>query len=132
MHKHLLFFTLLFFFSHQNFAQQKNVDEISITKKFENIHVEKMFSDTLASSFVIIVNKEVKPHKHRYHSEHIYVLSGEGKMILGEETIKIKSGDLVFIPKNTIHSLEVTSKEPVKVISFQAPKFHGEDRVMIE
>lgn len=99
---------------------------------FDNIYAEKIFSDSLVSSFLIVVKKEVKLHKHVTHSEHVYVLEGSGDMVLGNENISITKGDLIIIPKNTAHSLIVTSSIPVKIISIQAPEFDGKDRVLIE
>jgi mannose-6-phosphate isomerase-like protein (cupin superfamily) len=101
-------------------------------KDFENIYSSLIFSDSLTSSFLIIVKKEVKLHKHVNHSEHVYVLDGSGDMILGEDNISITKGDLIIIPKNTIHSLIVTSVDPVRILSFQSPEFSGNDRVYVE
>jgi len=53
-------------------------------------------------------------------------------MILGDKTIKVKKGDIIFIPKNTVHSLKVNSQTPMKVVSIQSPFFDGTDRVFIE
>jgi mannose-6-phosphate isomerase-like protein (cupin superfamily) len=60
------------------------------------------------------------------------VIEGEGQMSLADKSFKIKKGDLVFIPKNTIHSVKTTSKQPLKVVSIQAPLFDGKDRISIE
>ena len=91
-----------------------------------------MFGDSLASSFCIIIKDKVKAHKHQFHSEHVLVIEGEGNMNLADKSFKIKKGDLVFIPKNTIHSVITTSKQPLKVVSIQAPLFDGTDRISIE
>ena len=113
----------------QNF---QSADTIQPPANYDNIYLRPLYSDSLVSSFVIFVKKEVKKHKHVFHAEHVYVLDGEGEMLIGEKTMKIKKGDILFIPKNTPHSLKVTSAGPVKVISVQAPNFDGKDRVMVE
>lgn len=100
------------------------------SKDYDNVLSEKLYGDSLVSSFVIWIKKEVKPHRHLKHSEHVYVLEGTGTMRLGEKQFAIKAGDVVFIPKNMVHSLVVSSTVPVKVISVQAPEFDGTDRVM--
>jgi len=91
-----------------------------------------LFSDSLCSSYCIIIKSEVRAHKHLKHSEHVLVISGEGVLKLGEKETLIKPGDVVFIPKNTTHSVIVKGKHPLKVVSIQAPYFDGEDRVMME
>jgi len=109
-----------------------SLDTVNISAKTENVFNLPLFNDSLASSFCIIINREVKPHKHQFHSEHVFVLEGEGLMKLGEKILQLKKGDFIFIPKNTIHSVKTTSKVPLKVISIQAPFFDGKDRIIIE
>jgi mannose-6-phosphate isomerase-like protein (cupin superfamily) len=114
------------------FAQQIPLSGKKIHETFDNIYSEKIAGDSLSTSFLIIIKKEVKLHKHLEHSEHVYVLEGEGDMQLGNEWLKIKSGDLIFIPKNTAHKVVTTSKIPLKVISIQSPQFDGTDRILLE
>ena len=109
-----------------------NTDTIHNDPKSENIFMKPLFGDSLASSFCIIIPKEVKPHKHPYHSEHLQILEGEGLMKLGDKTFAVKKGDLIFIPKNMVHSVKSTGAVPMKVLSIQAPYFNGDDRVMVE
>lgn len=109
----------------------QSLDTINAPANYENIYSRAIASDSLVSSFLIFIKKEVKTHKHVSHSEHIYILDGEGEMLVRDKTFKIKKGDIIFIPKNTIHSLKVTSAIPVKVLSVQAPLFDGKDRVFM-
>lgn len=99
---------------------------------FDNIYVEQIHSDSLMSSFYLIIKKEVPLHKHLLHTEHVYVLEGSGEMILGDNHISITQGDLIIIPQNTAHSLEVTSRDPVKLLSIQSPHFDGSDRIELK
>lgn len=110
----------------------QNADTVACPKEVENIYVRPLYSDSLSSSYVIFIKKEVKLHKHISHSEHVVVLNGTGDMVLGDKIFPIKKGDVIFIPKNTPHSVVTTSKKPLKVISIQSPQFYGEDRVMLE
>lgn len=113
-------------------AQYQSLDTIKAPKEFENVFSKPIASDSLSSSFVIFIKKEVKKHKHVTHTENVYILDGEGEMTLGDKNFKIKKGDVIFIPKNTPHSLKVTSVLPVKVLSIQSPYFDGKDRIIIE
>lgn len=110
----------------------QSLDTITAPVGYENIYMRTVASDSLVSSFVIFIKKEVKKHKHVFHSEHVYILDGEGEMVLGDKTFKVKKGDILFIPKNTAHSLKVISTTPVKVLSVQAPMFDGKDRMLVE
>ena len=111
------------------FAQRIVVDTVGKGNDFENISNTKVFSDSLSSSFVIQIKKEIKEHKHANHSEHIYILEGIAQMTLGDSAFQIQPGDLVFIQQNVFHSVKTTSLIPLKLISIQAPNFDGSDRI---
>ncbi len=107
-------------------------DTIGRESKTDNIYSRFLFGDSLASTFCIEIKKEVKAHKHATHSENVIVLEGEGEMNLGDKQLKIKKGDVIFIPKNTIHSARTKGNVALKVLSVQAPIFDGKDRIMID
>ena len=109
-----------------------STDSIGSRTISDNVYNKQLFSDSLSTSFCIVIKKGVKAHKHVYHSEHVLVLEGEGMMELADKSFPIKKGDLIFIPKNTVHAVKTTSKESLKVISIQAPLFNGNDRVFVE
>ena len=111
---------------------QQSMDTIKPPAAYDNIYNRPLYSDSLSSSFMIFIKKEVKMHAHVTHTEQVYVLEGEGEMTVGAKVMKVKKGDIIFIPKNTVHGLKVTSLAPMKVLSVQAPYFDGKDRVMME
>lgn len=110
----------------------QSIDTVKAPAAYNNIYTRRLYTDSLASSFVIFVKKEVKEHRHAAHAEHVLVLDGEAAMSVGSRSFKIKKGDLVFIPKNTWHSVKVSSPAPLKVLSMQAPVFDGSDRILKE
>ena len=124
--------TMLFVVHFAQAQNKVNVINQQPGKEFENIHVMKLNTDSLASSFLIWVKKSVKPHKHERHTENLYVVSGKAIMRVGEKEFEISAGDYFQIPMNTVHSVKVISKEPLKVISVQAPEFIGKDRVFVD
>lgn len=128
----LLFFTVFLSLRINISAQSLNLNTLLPKENFENIYSEKIAEDSLSSSFIIWIKKGVKLHKHLEHSEHVYVLEGEGQMQLGDNWINIKSGDLIFIPKNTPHKVKTTSTTILKVLSIQSPFFDGSDRIILE
>ena len=114
-------------FISQNYVA--SFDSIQPEKNYENITVKKLSSDINATTFAIWVKKSVRLHKHVQHVENVYISEGNGEFQLGDSTYKVKSGDLIIIPKNTWHGVVVKSKEPMKVISIQSPEFIGNDRI---
>lgn len=113
------------------FGQSVHTSALIPPDDYENIHVTKLNEDSLNSTFCIWVKNAVRPHKHIYHTEVVLVLEGSGKMTLGNDTFEISAGDYVFIPRGTVHSVDVTSAEPIKVLSIQSPRFDGSDRVFV-
>lgn len=132
MEKFVLAFSFVLLTIASKAQNYQYLDTIKAPADFENIYSRPLYTDSLASSFVIFIKKEVKAHKHITHTEHVYILEGDGEMTLGDKKFKVKKGDVVFIPKNTPHSLKNTSAIPVKVVSLQSPMFDGKDRVFIE
>lgn len=129
----ILFAGLLILAFNCAYSQYVSSDTIGRKAAFENIYSLKLSGDSLCTGYCIVIKKEVKAHKHATHSEHVVVLEGQGKMYLGEKSFLIKKGDVVFIPKNTAHSvISIGKNGPLKVISVQAPLFDGTDRIMIE
>lgn len=96
------------------------------------LQVHPMYSDSLCSSFMICIPREVAPHYHRYHTEHVMVLEGTGTMLLADSMFSIAAGHSVVIPKGTVHSVTTTSATPLRVISVQSPYFDGSDRVFVK
>lgn len=125
---HLCLALTLFVFSQLSFAT--NLFEIAEPKNLENIHVTKLGSDQHSTEFLIFIKQQVPLHYHKEHTETVMIISGRGAMQLGKKTLEIKAGDYIRIPAGTHHSVTVTSKQPLKVLSIQAPEFFGEDRVM--
>lgn len=126
-----VFVFILVLFGTQLIAQQISTDTIKSPTPDKN-YVRTLHHDSLSSSFLIIIPKEVKPHYHADHTEQVVILSGEADMMLGEQQLHIKAGDVIIIPKGTKHSVIVTSEVPLKIISLQAPFFDGTDRIMLE
>lgn len=125
-------FIILFFISLCVQAQQQSLVDVTMPDEKENVHVVPLESDSLSSAFLIFVRNAVPLHMHEHHTESIYVLQGNGEMVLGKDTLFVQSGDFVFIPTQTPHSVKVRSAEPLKVLSVQSPFFDGSDRILLE
>ncbi len=53
---------------------------------------------------------------HRHGEAVHYYLSGQGDQIVGEETIAVETGDLVFIPAGTAHGIKNSADGPMRVL----------------
>jgi len=127
-------FTLALLLCTQLYAQtESQLKEIQPNAEYENIHVQKLNSDSAQTSFVIWIKKAVKAHYHAFHTENIYVIEGKAEMTLNDSTFIVRKGDYLNIPKGSIHSVtKVYGKKPLKVLSIQSPEFMGKDRIFVE
>lgn len=80
-----------------------------------------------ASVHHLEVNERVAAHYHRLHDETVVVLSGAGKMRLGDAWHELAAGDVLAMPRGTVHALEVT-EAPLAAVSVFSPAFDGQDR----
>lgn len=101
------------------------------TEAYDNVHVQKLFSDPHATGFVIWIKKAVPLHKHAAHSETVTILEGKAQMRLGDQNFPVAKGDIIFIPEGTPHSVQVQGGV-LKVLSVQAPEFDGSDRILLD
>jgi len=128
-------FLFLLLLSSSAFSQKIGWQDLATVKapeNYENTHYQKLFGDSLSSSSVIFIKKEIKMHLHESHSEHVYVIEGTADMLLGGMRLTLSPGQVIFIPKGTPHAVYVSSSTPLKVLSIQSPFFDGIDRVMLE
>ncbi len=131
--KFILTFCLIFAGTIVLMAQSiQSLKDVQPKEAYENIHVIPVHSDDYTSSYVIFIKKEVKLHRHDVHTEHVLILEGKGIMTLNEKTMQVKKGDWLTIPKGTSHSVKVSSRKPMKVVSVQCPKFLGKDRIFMD
>ena len=118
---------ILFFSTMQAYAQCIQTDTLTFNKN----RVIPYGGDSLPSGFIISIPQSVPLHRHEKHSEYVVVVSGFAMMTLGPDSFPIRPGSLIWIPKNKEHSVRVLSKEPLKVVSIQAPYFDGTDRILV-
>lgn len=65
-------------------------------------------------------------HNHTESEQIIYVLSGEGEMMIEDEdgtpiTEPIGAGSCVYIPKGAYHSTFATGWEPIRILAIYSP-----------
>jgi quercetin dioxygenase-like cupin family protein len=63
----------------------------------------------------------VPPHYHTTQDEHIFILEGEMTLRLADEEIKVRPGDLSWLPKNVPHGFFNQTDSPVKCLFWVTP-----------
>jgi quercetin dioxygenase-like cupin family protein len=67
-----------------------------------------------------------KLHTQPDHDEIVIVIEGEAEFRVGDETRRVGPGDLMFIPRNTLHGRVRTLTESMSALSIYAPHFARE------
>jgi mannose-6-phosphate isomerase-like protein (cupin superfamily) len=65
--------------------------------------------------------RKMRIHKHLNNDELIFIHKGEGTLTLDEQSIEVKTGDVVFVPRGTWHGLDNTGKENLLMIFQYSP-----------
>ncbi len=113
---------------------EKNLPEIpdGVVQEDNNFGTVRLAFDDNAASFLLSIPKETKMHYHKDHSEHIMLVEGEGLVLMGYKTIKLKRNELIFVTKGTPHKIINSGKDKLKVLSIQSPFFDGTDTIILE
>jgi mannose-6-phosphate isomerase-like protein (cupin superfamily) len=65
--------------------------------------------------------RKMRIHKHLNNDELIFVHKGEGVLTLDEQSVEIKTGSVVFVPRGIWHGLDNTGKENLLMVFQYSP-----------
>ena len=92
--------------------------------------IEEMYnSDNLSLSVATITGKS-EPHKHEKTEEVYFILKGQGTIYIDGESKEIGEGDLIPIPKNKFHHIEMVDNKTIELFVITHPKFDASDVLM--
>ncbi|MBL4618774.1 MAG: CDGSH iron-sulfur domain-containing protein [Marinicaulis sp.] len=93
----------------------------AIATRYFQILVDKSVGSTLATQFIgHIPYSKAMPHRHLYE-EALIILSGEGMMWTETKKATVKSGDVIFLPRKQLHSLQSTGEDGLDVVGVIYP-----------
>jgi mannose-6-phosphate isomerase-like protein (cupin superfamily)/CDGSH-type Zn-finger protein len=89
--------------------------------RYFQILVDKRIGSQVITQFIgHIPPSKAAPHRHLYE-EAIIVLAGVGCMWTEDRKAEVTAGDVIFLPRKQIHSLEATSAEGMFVVGVICP-----------
>ena len=85
---------------HFNLKEAEEFNEKAFVRKriFET-------SDMNFNVYCIVPGQQNPLHKHPNSDEILYFIEGSGECIVGNDTYKVKPGDVVLVPKNVSHAI---------------------------
>jgi len=88
----------------------------------------RLTDEVAASCRVFRVYRAVPAHFHTSCDEYLYVLSGAAQIAIADDAPhEIRTGELVFFKKNTVHALPQIIEHPFTVLAFDTPRRPPED-----
>lgn len=89
--------------------------------RYFQVLVDKRIGSNVITQFIgHIPPSKAAPHRHLYE-EAIIVLSGEGYMWTEDRKARVTAGDVIFLPRKQLHSLEATSADGIDVVGVICP-----------
>jgi len=89
--------------------------------RYFQVLVDKRIGSNVITQFIgHIPRSKAAPHRHLYE-EAIIVLSGEGYMWTEDRKARVTAGDVIFLPRKQLHSLEATSADGIDVVGVICP-----------
>lgn len=84
------------------------------------------------SHHVLVQVREREPlHLHADSDITVFLVKGRGKIRLGDRQLPVKVGDVIHIPRGTIHAFINEGREPAAALVVYSPAPGPEDRVLI-
>ena len=113
--------------THFDAAHQQRVVSVDPAQRTEmgpryfQILVDKRIGSRVITQFIgHIPPSKAAPHRHLYE-EAIIILSGEGCMWTEDRKAVVTAGDVIFLPRKQLHSLEATSVDGMDVVGVICP-----------
>jgi quercetin dioxygenase-like cupin family protein len=88
--------------------------------------IKRMFvcdGEFMSANVAILEESANALHTQREHDELVVILEGDADFRVGEETRRVQAGDLVFIPRNTVHGPILCKGKKLAALSVYAPFF---------
>jgi len=94
---------------------------IAMGPRYFQMLVDKRIGSKVITQFIgHIPRSKAAPHRHLYE-EAIIVLSGEGCMWTEDRKARVAAGDVIFLPRKQLHSLEATCAAGMDVVGVICP-----------
>ena len=77
----------------------------------------------------VLANSRLSYQKHQHRSEHWFVVSGSGLVVLDGAEVPLKAGEAIDIPAGTAHRMCNPAEETLVFVEVQHGSYFGEDDI---
>lgn len=115
------------------FLCRKHVEDyFTAQEKMQPIVLKELARNSERSSHYVLMNGAEKPHYHDRHMVKTYLISGNGRLHLGDKVIDLKPNETLVIPAGTLHWAENLGPGYSILSAEFIPPFDGKDRRFAE
>lgn len=105
----------------QRVAAVDEQQRTAMGSRYFQLLVDKRLGSRVITQFIgHIPPSKAAPHRHLYE-EAIIVVSGAGYMWTEDRKARVRAGDVIFLPRKQLHSLEATSAAGMDVVGVICP-----------
>lgn len=102
-------------------------------EKTREVAVRNLWQTSEASAHRIRLVTAEKPHVHDHHDLTVFVLKGRARVFLDGRFVIAQAGDVVEIPRGTLHWARNLEKWPSEVYAVFTPAYDGKDmRIVLD
>jgi mannose-6-phosphate isomerase-like protein (cupin superfamily) len=98
----------------------------------EEFRISRLVEDEGQSALLVQVRSSLAPHFHRHTREVVYLLDGEGVFLLDAQRIPIRTGAVLRIQPQQVHTFVNQGSAPAVFLVVTSPRFEEQDRIMVE
>ena len=98
----------------------------------DNIKITTLGQGRAVSHHVVQIRDREKPHLHQQHDGTVFMFKGSGYLIMDKRRVDLSAGDVVYIPRGTVHYFVNTGRDPAVAFVVFAPPFDGKDIVPVD
>lgn len=106
-------------------VHEGDIDEVALPGRYMRwlVNAERLGAQHLSVCIIRVApGEKVRPaHAHPNGEELIYVIRGSGRVVVDGAVEAVKEGAAVLFPQGSVHMLQNTGEEEMKVICFFAP-----------
>jgi mannose-6-phosphate isomerase-like protein (cupin superfamily) len=88
--------------------------------------------DASTSHHFAAIRRAEKPHRHDHHDQLVVIARGYGTLRVGDRTLPVGEGSIVYVPRGTVHAFTNQSGAPAVSYVVYTPPYDGVDRVEVD
>jgi mannose-6-phosphate isomerase-like protein (cupin superfamily) len=88
--------------------------------------------DASTSHHLAAIRGAEKPHRHDHHDQLVVIARGYGTLRVGDRTLPVGEGSIVYVPRGNVHAFTNQSGAPAVSYVIYTPPYDGVDRIETE